>query len=1132
MGMQTVGASLPRLVVYTGKYVKGLRAPGERDDDGNTTHDWRAKPGSADNRGSVRAVGQSLPVHDALDRMWPTHAMLVAYALRDPHGKRLEWQPRVNKSALPWLREQGYALEFPYVVVEGDTPGHVPWTADLWGAFAEARAQTPLLDGTIFYGTPRGWRSLWALAEPIVDPDAYENVAHGLLATLARTGLDVDTNTLDWTRLFAVPRHRRPDGTVVGESWRAQFEVSNARLWRIDELPSVARGRGSSSGRAASQATVRVVPPEGAGDAWEPGAIPFLDATPPLWRARCAQLAEAMLAVTTAWHPLYLALAGALCERGVTVELVPAIVGGIADATGCDNRRGDRVRGAVTTVYRYEARRAGAEAPIRGYDALLLEWPTVAAVFDAVIPDKGPDRMERLCNRPMPILPPAEEVQVAIADAIRSARAGATIVVTGCGTGKTTAAERAAADAAALPDTPSGRAPAGAKTAIATLTNEKAAEVYANLVALGVPARRIYSPLAHREGEEFACVYHKAGLALAGGGQSVRREFCDGRGVAPCERRAVCPAYAGAEGEERARVLVGTHALLGELATHAGPTGRLVIDESPPPVIVERMTLGDLSRVAEFAFAFFPSYVQACAALLAALRAAVEQEEVWPSEPVGALAARMSKSVPDVLVQRACEAAELPYVGADPMGEALRAAARAGGEGGRDVPPLTPTAVLRARTRGQEAFAAAIGTASKVLAAVHAAARAEMDGGAAHTARVERVKGGGAVLVITSPNQPLVDALRRDGVTVVLDATPDVAALSRLAGADLRAQGRVVEHHAAPRAQVERTLLYWPDGVRARLFRRDGLDPVPLRSALRAVATWAGEHPELHRLGLVTFVRAELVIGAALCSTGGPRATAARRLWLEKYGLDAANFDECVAAATEALAPWLRGGAGRGVQLAHYGGVRGLNRMQTVDAIATLGDPWPEMGESRDVAKYLGIDGWEERYSQQARDEITQAQGRLRVIWRDEKLLALHAGRTLPSDPLWCGSVQFRRLPAHRPTADAAMTAEALREALTSLGLSVRAAASRLGIGKSAVAQYLRAERPVPERVAQSVSALLRGGREGSVHASPNEYSLFIGGNVDTEAPASVEPQRKSWTPSEADAWWYDLTEPLRPLVD
>ena len=119
-----------------------------------------------------------------------------------------------------------------------------------------------------------------------------------------------------------------------------------------------------------------------------------------------------------------------------------------------------------------------------------------------------------------------------------------------------------------------------------------------------------------------------------------------------------------------------------------------------------------------------------------------------------------------------------------------------------------------------------------------------------------------------------------------------------------------------------------------------------------------------------------------------------------------------VAEARETLGPILRCWPGE-IVFGHYGAVRGLNTMADVDALITLGDPWPHLGDARNDAAFLGLaQAWQQRLEAMCRAELEQAHGRIRPVHRARPGRALHVGTMLPSGYGWTsGSVEMRSMP-------------------------------------------------------------------------------------------------------------------------
>jgi hypothetical protein len=172
-----------------------------------------------------------------------------------------------------------------------------------------------------------------------------------------------------------------------------------------------------------------------------------------------------------------------------------------------------------------------------------------------------------------------------------------------------------------------------------------------------------------------------------------------------------------------------------------------------------------------------------------------------------------------------------------------------------------------------------------------------------------------------------------------------------------------------------------------------------------------------------------------------------------------------VAEAREKLGPIIRAWLGD-IVLGHYGAVRGLNTMADMDALVTLGDPWPNLADARNDAAFLGLaPAWQERLEAMCRAELEQAHGRIRPVHRARPGRALHVGTVLPSGYGWTsGTVEMR--PMRRgPRIEVADVSNLAFRALVDRIGGVRVAARHLGCGPSTVSRYCSGERPVPREV-------------------------------------------------------------------
>jgi hypothetical protein len=240
-----------------------------------------------------------------------------------------------------------------------------------------------------------------------------------------------------------------------------------------------------------------------------------------------------------------------------------------------------------------------------------------------------------------------------------------------------------------------------------------------------------------------------------------------------------------------------------------------------------------------------------------------------------------------------------------------------------------------------------------------------------------------------------------------------------------------------------------------------------LLAALRGVASWADEcAATLGRpvvLGVITIRLIEIAIRHAQ----GEDVVAD---WLA-----AKQSTSTLVAAREAIAEIF---ASTGpIALAHYGATRGLNRLAGVDCLATVGDPWPNLGTIRAESDYLGVD-FDARVEAVAMAELEQAHGRLRTVHRTRAGYALHVGNLLPGGSGWKAApgrpaIRATRLVGGRPPAGAPMAPDELAGIVAALG-GVRATARALGCSHTTVGRYMLGQ-GVPPAVLSTLRTLAIG---------------------------------------------------------
>ncbi len=989
---------------------------------------WRI-PGFDGVRDNVRDAYEILDLREALDRRYRTDAHLVAYVV--PGADR---QPRINKSGLPHF---GRAVEMDVFFCDVDNPDHALWTDEMLAEALEEYGAIEVLQTAGVYHTARGRRIVQPIQEPIPVEQVEPYIRRWFLQ-LERAGLVVDWSCRDWTRHYRLP-HVVRDGVW----YRSPFvDLSRMRAVPVEPLPK------PSAWEVPTTAAGAPGPPS------KPKPVAMVDwsaEVPSFWHERVETIAAAVREVQTEWHTLFLAIAGALMSRGVPAERVPALCRAISIATGTDTRTEDREAGARSTVQRRLA-----DLPATGYGQIAAKWPDVAMAIDEVTASGTDARMRALAAAPAPaVTRTLEETTADLEETIRTAPPGVTLISAECGLGKTKAAIRVAAERAAKqhasPHATGARAPLQSKTSISVDKNALAMQVQDDPELASVGVKRVFGPLSVlRADGSPECRFHDVAQPLVAGGQSMQRELCEGRGRFKCDHYDICTARAGYEGPDDARVTIGPHALISALDKAAGTTGLLVIDE--PPDLLEKtcITLDELELAEGTLSAFDRDYTDAMRPALQAVRAWLEA----PPESHGSMLVKDAVRAFSGAVEPAC--LDRAQMAAETDGDAVECAANAPLLDERSkAPPLRQVEIMRLRLSVDRARR--IGTASGVLAAIYQALTAPWP----VIGNVEELVGQ-PVLQITAARRDLTEALRRDGAVVVMDANIEIHA-----GIYEKALGYVPpmrEFRALDGAPIARTHLWCSSASRAHWMRSGKLVPKPsLVNAVRALIRWARGDPAAASLGLITLKPIRLALEAIL----HPGDAAAAEAW-KKAGQLAGTLTEL----RSALGPVLDAWPGE-IILGHYGAVRGLNTMADVDCLATLGDPWPNIGQVARDMDYLGMpDEGDARMEALCRAELEQAHGRLRTVHRTRPGRAIHVGRVLPAGSGWCdGQVTRERMTVGRPTGGSAMSVEELERFIAHCG-SVSAAARAADCSRSYLQRCRSGKRPISQKIADALRVL------------------------------------------------------------
>lgn len=614
-------------------------------------------------------------------------------------------------------------LSFRLLIADIDNPGHVAWTEE---TIAEARERWFAWSGATVgvYSTRSGLRFVQPLSSPVPRAKA-EATIRAWHAQLIAAGWHPDERARDWTRLFRLPFVVR-DGLPTAPEL---YDLSRMRPVEPPEVPEPAPR--SERVRIARKPRAAVVLDAGA---WESRLVPVREAI-----ARTSDYGPGLLA-----HDDALRVAGALLQLGVDTDAVPGLVAALA--SGNDAARvANRTDAARDTVRRY---------------MLGLHCSGLESLHPAVR-----DALTIACTV-------AEQPRgVDLYREIAHAPPGVSLLSVECGGGKTATAIAVARDRAASKPATEGRETSNVRTVISVPNHALAQQVARDL---GVPVRVRLGVLAHPAG----CIYAEEAAPLVAGGQSLRNEYCDGRGADPCPLRETCEARSGVLGDPDARITITPHALLAGEADRAGETALVFVDEPPPLYQARHASTQDLSDALENLRWFDPGYREIMRPLL---------------EQVHALAT-------------GGDAFDLPT----------------------DRPTGPPPLLWGFRHRGRmhRGFLAALGAASGLLLAIQDAVR------------IAPAAGGG-VLIITR-DAAYIRTLQRDGVTVLADAgaAVHIEPIAR----ELGSPARFVRAAMPDGAPIERTLYAHRGASRKALLGDSDASARAVSQVVSRVLAWgAGE---------------------------------------------------------------------------------------------------------------------------------------------------------------------------------------------------------------------------------------------------------------------------------------------------
>jgi len=951
------------------------------------------------------------PLREALVDTYATDAHFVAYVVE---GR--EMQPRILKRAWELIRAP---VSVGVFFADVDSPDHGKWDFAFYDHLMTSFEKLPILEHAGLYLTMHGARIVQPLdrrisvgeVEPFIEAWLHELIDSGL----HKHGIaHVDLACRDWTRHFRAPHVQR---RIRGQRRRVEYTSPRVDLSRMAAItpPTPAAPASPPSPKPS-----RPRPPPPLRPAPAPSHVPDE------WTHGVRVLGDACAHVHDGRHDLYLALAGALVDKGVAPELLAPLLRAVAIHAADLNVRNRENCGETT------AERVRAGVIIKGYGTLRLRWPAIASALDVAV--------EWSTKPSLAAVGTLEHAEAELREQLRAAPDGVTILAAECGLGKTHAFLEAAIERARKPGREGAtRAPLDSKTVLSVDKHSLAIQCFEQLQEADVPVQRLFSPASLKDAHgDPVCRKHEVAHALVAGGQAMRWELCEGRGLQPCEHLNSCAATHGYEGDEDARIVIGVHPQLAQLARIAGTTGLLGIDEPPPLPHSSTITMADLdlasSQLLHFDGIFAAALRPTLNALWAWLRYCPSSTPVDLREALSAQ--RWGERADDLAWARAGTLRQ-----SNDLAELAKATINE--EHHRKGPPLKWEAVQMAL--GSPAIAQRIGRASRVLNTLHFALT---------TSGVVRLYATGdeheaPAAVVTHIDEPLHRALSREGRTIVLDANANTN-LPLYA----KALGYEPElfHFAAPDgAPIERTLIRCSKATRVGWsVEADRFDAAggSFRQALDAVVDWALEKPASSMAIITMKTIRELLEDCLLPDEQIPKGRYEGRRRLLK-------------AAREHLAPTLRRFPGS-ILWGHYGALRGLNDMADVDLIVTIGDPRPNVTATENDLALLELDddAANRRVDQLAQAELEQAHGRLRAPRRTKPARALHVGTIRPGGSGWSGEVAFRTLDGGRPSNAVQVHPVKVRALVEGVG-GPSVAAEILGVSRRSVHRFMTGKRPI-----------------------------------------------------------------------
>ncbi len=988
-----------------------------------------------DTPGAYRCM-KVMELRKALEKEYDCDAYMTMYAA--------EGQKKIHRVNQAGYRLYPYPLHVTVFCADYDTVNHLPWPAGeeekLARPIIDRWREAPILQGAIFHTTLKGIHILQPLETPIPIVGALDYYKWWM-NLIREAGVEWDKSTTkEVGRLWRMPKVRR-----LHEGKPIDYRPSIMLLDDVVpfKLPMLPPKGDAPELPPTSRKSARI-------QRAELGALQLPDVGEP-WCFRAKVIAAACRKEPHEWHRMFMHLAGALLEKGAPASRLVAICRAISIETAADDRTADREQSAKTTLDRM---RLG--NPVSGYQGLLKEWRTVALALEESLGIRSKEDFERYNAPGAPDNAPCgAEVSALIREQMSKDGDGVTAYEVGVGVGKTAAAiDEGASRAQGVTRSASGRAPLRSKTAYSVDKHELARQYQRDLAAKGIAAKRLFSPLTVLQDDGTPeCIHHEKASHLVQGGLSMQWELCRGRDTERCERFETCRARLGFDGPEDALITIGTHSRIEALAEEAGSTGTLYADE--PPSVFEKhvITPAELKVAIDSLHDFAVRFECAMRPALEALRAWHHCEVPGPPRPPVEILRDYGHHV---------SAADIHYAQAqtgletrDP-GELAAAAIAPEEARGRGQLPLRP--IGRHLAVMSVTHAARIGHAARILGALHRALTSALPGAAMW---LEETGSDAGSMVLYQARESYIHALRRQGKTILLDAnaSSNIPLLTPFLGYE----PVIHRYDAKDGARIERTWRMVPGANRSGWF--DGELPIlcdSLVHAIHAALEWAHERGPERPLAIITMRAIELALRLA----HRPSDEDAKRAWNHL-----SPPPELLKRFQAEFGPALKAHSGP-ILWGHYGAIKGLNHMAGVDAIITIGDPWPNVMCAEHESKFAGLDQTgRARGEQQCQDELAQAHGRLRTVHRTRPGWALHVGAVRPGGRAWLFQVQV--VQPGRPVNARTLTADDIKLAVKRLG-GARATAKYLQCSERTVHRYRSGDRAPEPAIVEALLPLLQ----------------------------------------------------------